>query len=88
MDENVNAKSSASVRSKLRADLLAGIKVSPLYGAIHYHTMDLRKRLSELRNDEGMRIDWAWEESPAGHRYKVHFMSPDAIRLFLSQHPG
>lgn len=84
---NPNQMSSQTVRERLKRDLLLGIRVSPLYGLQHYQTMDLRKRLSELRIEDEMEIDSEWVTNPdTGKKYKVHFMTQESINNYLSKH--
>lgn len=71
-----------SIRHQVMYDLLKGVRVTPLYGIMTYKTIDLRKRLSELRN-EGMPIESKWEvNATTGKRYKVHYMTPEAIEKY------
>jgi len=86
METNPNAKSSASIIAQLKDDLLKGMVVTPLFGLQRYGTMDLRKRLSELRNDFGMDISSEWKESLSGKKYKIHYMTSSSICRYKESH--
>lgn len=79
---NQNPVQSATIRERIREDLLAGRHITPLDGLVSHNTMDLRKRLSELR-EEGMQISFEWiKNENTGKRYKSHFMTADNIALW------
>lgn len=78
MEANPNKLSAASIRARLKERLLHGLAVTPLYGVIQFGSVDIRKRLSELRNEDGMEISERWEKNyDTGKRYKVHYMTQE-----------
>lgn len=83
METNPNEQSAASIRARLRERLLSGQSVTPLYGVREFGSVDIRKRLSELRNEDGMEISERWETSiTTGKHYKVHYMTEEQINNY------
>lgn len=83
-------QSKCDARNAIAADLLAGKKVSsvrynPSTGNMEqtYGTTDFRKRISELRLEYGMNIQYVWEPN-IGNRgqHKIHYMTPEDIQAY------